>query len=212
MPAPVALAPTSAPAATFHPASAPTHAVLQALPAKIITLLLRLLTRLGHLLEEEGELVLAGSVTDPDDVMTPLRTADAHSRIAQGTRAGQQVLSLQLAPRRPGRSGESSPLCANAHGVTACIQGCASPSGNAEGRMRWAQLSKHVFDINIERCPQCRAQMKLIAVIEEPLPSSASPPISGWLRSRYRVLRPCGRIFFMRLEAANPDWNLTGQE
>ena len=99
-------------------------------------------------------MVLAGSVTDPDDVMTPLRTAAAHSRIAQGTRAG--------------RSGESSPLCANAHGFTACIQGCASPGGNAEGRMRWAQLSKRVFDINIERCPQCRAQMKLIAVIEEP--------------------------------------------
>ena len=60
--------------------------------------------------EEAGETYLAGSVTDPDDVMTPLQAAAANYRIAQGPRAGQKVLSLQLAPRRPGRSGESSAL------------------------------------------------------------------------------------------------------
>ena len=40
-------------------------------------------------------------VIDPDDVMTPLQAAAAHYRIAQGPRAGQKVLSLQLAPRHP---------------------------------------------------------------------------------------------------------------
>ena len=97
----------------LNPASAPTHAALEALLAKIITRLLRLLTRLGHLVEEAGETYLAGSFIDPDDVMTPLQTAAANYRIAQGPRAGQKVLNLQLAPRRPVPDGESSALCAN---------------------------------------------------------------------------------------------------
>ena len=50
--------------------------------------------------------------------MTPLQAAAAHYRIAQGPRAGQKVLSLQLAPRRPGGSRESLALCANAHGFS----------------------------------------------------------------------------------------------
>ena len=76
-PAPAARAPT------FHRASAPTRAALQALLTKIITRILRRLTRLGHLVEEEGQTCLAGGVTDPDDVMTPLQAAAAHYRIAQ---------------------------------------------------------------------------------------------------------------------------------
>ena len=50
--------------------------------------------------------------------MTPLQAAAAHYRIAQGPRAGQKVLSLQLAPRHLGRGGESTALCANAHGFS----------------------------------------------------------------------------------------------
>ena len=128
------------PAPIFHPAGAPTHAALEALLAKIITRILRLLTRLGHLVEEEGETYLAGSVTDPDDVMTPLQAAAAHYRIAQGPRAGQKVLSLQLAPRHPGRSGESSALCANAHGFSlhAGVR-CA-----AEDRQGLGQLCRYI--------------------------------------------------------------------
>ena len=83
-PAPAALTP----APTFHRASAPTHAALQALLGKIITRILRLLTRLGHLVEEDGQTYLTGGVTDPDDVMTPLQAAAANYRIAQGPRAG----------------------------------------------------------------------------------------------------------------------------
>ena len=82
MPAPTALVPI------FHPAGAPTHAALQALLGKIITRILRLLTRLGHLVEEDGQTYLTGGVTDPDDVMTPLQAAAANYRIAQGPRAG----------------------------------------------------------------------------------------------------------------------------
>ena len=41
-------------------------------------------------------------------------------------------------------------------------------AGSAKGRMRWAQLLKRVFDIDIEHCPHCGGQLKLIAAIEEP--------------------------------------------
>jgi hypothetical protein len=272
MPAPTVLASAAAP--IFHPASAPTHAALQALLGKIITRILRLLTRLGHLNEEDGQITLAGGVPDPDDVMTPLQAAAAHYRIAQGPRAGQKVLSLQLAPRHLGRGGESTALCANAHGfslhagvriaaddrrgleqlcryitrpaisnerlsvnragqvvlklktawrdgtshhVMAPMEfmqrlaalvprprlhlirfhgvlapnaklrravvpvptltaptpvpegdGASLSAGSAKGRMRWAQLLKRVFDIDIEHCPHCGGQLKLIAAIVEP--------------------------------------------
>ena len=37
-----------------------------------------------------------------------------------------------------------------------------------EARMSWARLLKRVFDIDIERCPQCGGHLKIIAAIEEP--------------------------------------------
>ena len=43
-----------------------------------------------------------------------------------------------------------------------------TPVGRAQGRMRWAQLLTRVFDIDIEHCPYCGGQLKLIAAIEEP--------------------------------------------
>ena len=46
---------------------------------------------------------------------------------------------------------------------------CAhTPACYAKGRMRWAQLLKRVFDIDIEHCPHCGGRLKLIAAIEEP--------------------------------------------
>jgi Putative transposase len=124
----------------FHPAPAPAHAALQALLGKIITRVLRLLTRLGHLIEEEGETCLAASFGDPDDLMTPLQAAAANYRIAHGPRAGQKVLSLQLAPRRP-RGDQTHPaLCANAHGPStssgqgsACTRACAARPRTGKG-------------------------------------------------------------------------------
>jgi hypothetical protein len=34
--------------------------------------------------------------------------------------------------------------------------------------MSWARLLKRVFDIDIERCPNCGGALKIIAAIEEP--------------------------------------------
>ena len=76
--------------------------------------------------------MLAGGFTDPDDVMTALKAAAANTRIAHGPRTGQKVLSLQFAPRRPARGGESSALCTNAHG-SACTQGCVAEPMTGKG-------------------------------------------------------------------------------
>jgi hypothetical protein len=71
---------------------------LQALLAKIITRLMRLLTRRDLLIEEQGMTYLAESDSVP--ALTPLQAASCTYRIALGPRAGQQVLSL---PSLPGR-------------------------------------------------------------------------------------------------------------
>ena len=56
---------------------------------------------------------------------------------------------------------------------------------SAPARMSWARLLKRVFDIDIEHCPQCGGDLKIIAAIEEPavierilthLGLSAQPP------------------------------------
>ena len=42
------------------------------------------------------------------------------------------------------------------------------PASSTKGRMRWVQLLKRVFDIDIKHYPHCGGQLKLIAAIEEP--------------------------------------------
>ena len=69
---------------------------------KIITRILRLLTREGHLVEVEGVTYVAdahGSI-DPDNLLAPLQAASCTYRIALGPRAGRKVLSLQTAASR----------------------------------------------------------------------------------------------------------------
>jgi Putative transposase len=82
-------------APVFIEVPAPNHGQLQTLLDKIIRRILRLLTRLGHLIEEDGITYLARSDNiDPDEVMAPLQAAASTSRIAAGPRAGRKVLSL----------------------------------------------------------------------------------------------------------------------
>ena len=38
----------------------------------------------------------------------------------------------------------------------------------APARRGWARLLKRVFDLDLEHCPQCGGDMKIIAAIEEP--------------------------------------------
>ena len=75
---------------------------------------MRLLTRLGALIEEPDRTYLAE--TETDGALRSLQAASCTYRIALGPRAGQKVLSLQSVPR-PDKS--STPdLCAKLHGFT----------------------------------------------------------------------------------------------
>jgi Putative transposase/Transposase zinc-binding domain len=100
-------------ASKFIEAPAPSNEQLQTLINKIIRRILKLLTRLGHLIEEDGITYLARSENiDPDDVMAPLQAAASIWRIAAGPRAGRKVLTLagRGELREAHRSRE---LCAN---------------------------------------------------------------------------------------------------
>jgi len=76
-------------------ADSPTDEALQALLHKIITRLMKLLTRRGVLVEEEGEgsSYLADADADSDEAraLRPLQAAACTCRIAFGPRAGQKV-------------------------------------------------------------------------------------------------------------------------
>ena len=80
----------------------PTSEELHALLAKIITRILPLLTREGHLVEEEGMTYVADAhgIIDPDNLLAPLQAASCTYRIAFWPRAGHKVLSLQYAASR----------------------------------------------------------------------------------------------------------------
>ena len=65
-------------APVFIEAPAPSNEQLQTLLDKIIRRILKLLTRLGHLIEEDGVPYMARSESlDPDDVMAPLQAASS---------------------------------------------------------------------------------------------------------------------------------------
>lgn len=75
-------------------AAAPKIEQLQSLLHKIITRIMRLLTRLRHLIEAEGIVYRARTDTDTDNVVAMLQAAASTWRIAQGPRAGRKVLTL----------------------------------------------------------------------------------------------------------------------
>ena len=112
---------TDADTPVFHQAAAPSIEQLQTLLHKIISRMMKLLTRLGYLIEEDGAVYMARTESiDPDNVMAPLQAASSTWRIAMGPWAGRKVLKLVGCGERsePHRSRISSQLCANAHGFS----------------------------------------------------------------------------------------------
>ena len=100
--------------AVFHEVAAPTLEELQALLAKIITRIMRWLTKQGFLIEEQDRTYLTEA--DRESTLLPLQAASCTYRIALGPRAGQKVLSLQSVAS-PDKS--STPdLCAKLHGFS----------------------------------------------------------------------------------------------
>ena len=93
---------------------APGVAELEPLLNRIIQRVVKLLTRTGYLIEEQGVRYLAQA--ESDCALTPLQAAACTYRIALGPHAGQKVLSLQTVPSRAGDS--TQPGCVNAHGFS----------------------------------------------------------------------------------------------
>jgi hypothetical protein len=90
----------------FVSVRAPTIEQLQALLTQLIQRLMRLLTRLGYVVEEEGVTYLTDLDTDP--ALGPLQAGSCTYRIALGPRAGQKVLSLKGTPALPVPTGTSA--------------------------------------------------------------------------------------------------------
>ena len=118
-------------APVFQPAPALTHEKLKALLDKIITRILRLLTREGHLVEEEGVTYVADAhgIMDAENLLAPLQVASCTYRIADGPRAGRKVLSLREAAARTAPITQQ--LCANAHGFSLHAAVRLAPPSNA---------------------------------------------------------------------------------
>jgi hypothetical protein len=75
---------------------------------------MKMLTRQGHLVEEEGVSYIADM--DADYPLASLQAASCTYRIALGPRAGQKVLRLRTVPGRDAKT--TAALCANAHGFS----------------------------------------------------------------------------------------------
>ena len=75
---------------------------------------------------------------------------------------------------------------ATTNGPAHAGDGAPKLASNAQGRLRWAQLLKRVFDIDIERCPRLGGQLKLIAAIEEPAAIARTGKTGGSVSGRVR--------------------------
>ena len=102
----------------FVEVPAPTDEALQAVLHKIITRMMKLLTRRGVLVEEQGRAYLADNDGDSDEarMLRPLQAAACTYRIAFGPRAGQKVLTVQGA--MPRESDFNQTLCADINGLS----------------------------------------------------------------------------------------------
>ncbi|MDO9092174.1 MAG: transposase [Rubrivivax sp.] len=121
-------------------ARAPTDEALHSVLHKIITRTMKLLTRRGVLVEEEGSTYVADSDGDSDEARTlrPLQAAACTYRIAFGPRAGQKVLTVQGAMPRDGDFKQT--LCADIDGFSLH----AAVRSGADDRQALEQLCRYI--------------------------------------------------------------------
>ena len=102
----------------FVEVPAPTADALQAVLQRVITRTMKLLTRRGVLVEEEGSTYVADDDGDSDEArsLRPLQAAACTYRIAFGPRAGQKVLTLRGAMPRDAEFKQN--LCADIDGFS----------------------------------------------------------------------------------------------
>ena len=124
----------------FVEVPAPTDEALQALLHKIIGRLMKLLTRRGVLVEDEGATYLAGGDAESDDARTlrPPQAAACTYRVAFGPRAGQKVFTVQGA--MPRDAAFTQTLCADVQGFSLH----AAVRCGADERQRLGQLCRYI--------------------------------------------------------------------
>ena len=124
----------------FVEVPAPTDEALQAVLHTIITRMMKLLTRKGVLVKEQGQTYMVDDDSDSDEARTlrPLQAAACTYRIAFGPRAGQKVLTLQGA--MPRDANFKQPLCADIDGFSlhAAVRCCA------DDRQALEQLCRYI--------------------------------------------------------------------
>jgi hypothetical protein len=98
----------------FDAEGVPTGDEIAGLLDQIIARLMKMLTRSGHLVEEQGMTNLAD--TDADHPLARLQAASCTYRIALGPRAGQKLLSVRTVADRDDKIMHC--LCADAHGFS----------------------------------------------------------------------------------------------
>ena len=124
----------------FVEVPAPTDEALQAVLHKIITRTMKLLTRRGVLIEEQGQTYMADNDSDSDEAraLRPLQAAACTYRIAFGPRAGQKVLTLQGA--MPRETDFNQTLCADMQGFSLH----AAVRCGADDRQALEQLCRYI--------------------------------------------------------------------
>ena len=146
----------------FVEVPAPTDDALQAVSHKIITRTMKLLTRRGALVEEQGTTYMADTDADSDDARTlrPLEAAACTYRIAFGPRAG---LTLQGA--MPREAGFKLDLCANMQGfgLHAAVR-CGADDGLALEKLCLCITRAAMANARV----QCNAAGRLVLRLKTP--------------------------------------------
>lgn len=124
----------------FVEVPAPTDEALQTVLHKVIMRMMKLLTRRGVLVEEEGWTYIADNDSDSDEAraLRPLQAAACTYRIAFGPRAGQKVLTVQGA--LPRETDFEQSLCADISGFSLH----AAVRCGADDRQALEQLCRYI--------------------------------------------------------------------
>ena len=127
-------------APVFVEVPAPTDEALQTVLHRIITRMMKLLTRKGVLIEDQGQTCMADDDSDSDEarVLRPLQAAACTYRIAFGPRAGQKVLTVQ--GTMPRETDFKQNLCADIDGFSLH----AAVRCGADDRQALEQLCRYI--------------------------------------------------------------------
>ena len=158
---------------------------------------MKLLTRRGVLVEEQGATYMADNDADSDEARTlrPLQAAACTYRIAFGPRAGQKVLTLQGA--MPRETGFKQKLCADINGFSLH----AAVRCGADERQALEQLCRYITRPALanERV-QCNAAGQVVLKLKTPWRDGTTHLVMSPLEfmQRLAALVPRPRLHLIR--------------